>query len=234
MHTNVVVYVLCPHEDAVVSATNEYAGKDWARIVRLSQDQPFLENHMYTSWLLDHEDEWRDADWVGCVAWSASTKQPLVSRIDRICEEATDNGADFVALMYRGDPLVPAAEHWHPGFSRAWCAAWTSLGWPTDLVLHDDLPSFYCNYWLTTPTVMKRYCTLMAYFAMRIETVPELRAALWTDSAYHERGPGIAKMTHDECDARFGVRHYPMVIFVMERMICVFASVMATKFVFVR
>lgn len=230
----IVVYVLCPHEDAFRAATNEYGDKAWAEVIRLPQEQPYLESYMYTTWLAENEEAWRDADWVGCIAWSASTKQSLVKRMDEICEEATTNGADFIGLMYRGDPLVPTAERWHPGFTKAWCAAWTSVGWPPDLVLHDRIPSFYCNYWLTSPLVMKRYCVLMAYLAMRIETLPDLKALLWTDSTYHERGTDIAKMTHDECDARFGARHYPMVIFVMERMICVFASVMASKFVFLK
>lgn len=230
----IVVYVLCPHEEAMTSATQAYGDKPWARVVHLPQDQPYLESYMYTSWLARHEDEWRDADWVGCIAWSASRKQPLVTRIDEICEHASGNGSDFIGLMYRGDPLVETAERWHPGFARAWIAAWTSLGWPTDLVLNEQVPSFYCNYWVTKPQIMSQYCTTMAYLVTRMETVPELKEMMVSDSTYHERGPTVAKMTHDMCEDRFGVRYYPMYIFVMERMICVFASVVASKFVFIR
>lgn len=231
----IIVYVLCPHEEALAAATLEYADHAWARPILLPQDQPFLESHMYVRWLMDHEAEWKYADWVGCIAWSASKKQPLVAHIAKICADASDNDADFVALMYRGDPLIRTAEHWHPGFTAAWKAAWESVGWTdTDVVLDDHIPSFYCNYWITTPQLMSQFCVMMAYLAQQLDALPDLRALMMQDSTYHDRGEEIAKMTEDDCMARFGKPYYPLYIFVMERMVCLWASKTAKNIVALR
>jgi hypothetical protein len=231
----ILVYVLCPTEDAFVAASDEYEPFEWAKPIMLPQDQPYLENHMYVSYLMQHESTWMDVDWVGCIAWSASKKQPHVKHVAKVCADASSNDSDFVALMYRGDPLVRTAEHWHPGFTRAWRVAWACIGWnDTEMVVSDAIPSFYCNYWVSSPAIMRKYCRMMAYFVQQIDASPDVRRVLWKDSGYHERGTEIAKMTTDECLDRFGVEYYPMVIFVMERMICLFASKVAKNIVALR
>jgi hypothetical protein len=226
----IVCYVLCPNDETLATATAAFADKDWARPILLPQNQPYLESYMYTHHLMSRYDEWKDADWVGCIAHSAPKKQPAVADVDDICRQATENQSDFIALMYRGDPLVETAEKWHPGFTRAWVATWECIGWPdSNVTLNPNIPSFYCNYWLTTPVLMRDYCSLMAYLDVRIRTHQQLRELLWVDSGYRHRGPRIAKIPKEKCKEMWNVEWYPMHIFVMERMICLYAAVFAKK-----
>lgn len=230
-----LVYVLAPTQEKLEIAREEYKNDTWAKPILLPQDQPYLESYMYTHYLMEHYDEWKDMDYVGCISWSAKDKQPRVHDIGEICRQSKENDSEFVALMYRGDLLVKTAEKWHPTFTKSWLAVWNSLGWvQNELLLNDSIPSFYCNYWITTPKIMRAYCSLMGYLAYRIETNPSLKHTVWYDSGYHWRGDSVAKMTEQRCRDLFGVSYYPMIVFVMERMICLFASVHVKKFTFMR
>jgi len=230
-----IVYVLCPSEDTLAEATRRYAEKPWAKPILLPQYQPYLESFMYTNFLMTRHAEWKDAAWVGCIAHSAHLKQPMVDQIESVCERARAEESDFIALLYRGDPLVSTAEKWHPGFTRAWLALWESIGWRNKkITMSDEIPSFYCNYWITTPRIMEEYCTLMRYVDQRIRESPQLREVVCVDSGYHHRGTEIAKIPDERRMALFGVPWYPMYIFILERMICPFSLVYAKKMCLVR
>ena len=230
----VLVYVLAHNEDTLAKAQTEYGMHDWAKPILLPQTM-WLESVMYVSYLMEHEAEWREMDYVGTVAWSASAKQPLVHRIPDICVEAQSNDTDVVALMYRGDPLVATAEHWHPGFTTCWLAAWKSIGFTDDdMLLHKDVKSFYCNYFLARPAFMKQFCTLMAYFSFRVRTDTLLRDILWRDSTYETRGAKIAKMPVEAKMGLWSVPYYPQLVFVAERMICLFTALFSKKTCFLR
>jgi hypothetical protein len=230
---DIIVYILCPSSDTLSSAIDEYGGYAWARPILLPQTA-YLESWMYIDELDRRRDEWMEKKFVGCMAHSAANKTRAAHNIEQLCQEAEEKNADFIGLMYRGDPLVATAEEWHPGFTRAWRMAWASIGWTNeDLVLHEKIPSFYCNYWLSSPHIMRKYCTLMRYLVDRMEGVNDLRDVLMKDSAYSSRGSEIAKISPEGCQALFGVDYYPMYIFVMERMICLFSATVSKNMVFV-
>lgn len=221
-----LIYVLAPDDDALQAARERYTDPIFKPI--LLPQTPYLESYMYTDYLMAHEDEWRDEDWVGCVAHSAHTKQPRIFEIEQMMREAATQHSEFCAFMYRGDPLVETAEKWHPGFTECWHKAWDAVGWMTNptlktLVTHDSCAAaFYCNYWATTPALMRAYCQLFKKLKDAIERDPDLKAIMYKDSGYKKRGTSIAKISDDKCMALWKVPYYPMLPFVMERMPCVF------------
>ena len=224
-----IVYVLAPDDDALQCAIDQFSPYEWARPVVLPQTF-WLENIMYVSWLMEHKDEWKDADYIGTIAWSSIKKQPKVLDIQTIVEEAHQKGSDLIALLYRGDPLIPTAEHYHPGFTLCWLETWKALGY-TDIttLLHPSIQSFYCNYWMTTPGLMEQYCRFMGYLDFKLSVDARLKSIVWRDSRYQCRGPDIAKMPLDKKEQLFGVSYYPQIVFVAERMICLFAALYAKK-----
>jgi hypothetical protein len=230
----IVCYVLCANNDLLEESIERWRDHECMRPILLPQT-PYLENVMYISELMARRDEWEDADWVGCVSSKVESKQPMIRRIRDICTEATKNDSDFIALLYRGDPLISAAERWHPGFTRCWLAVWQAIGWnSTDMLLRDDIPSFYANYWLSKPAFMDEYCAQMRYTVQRVQTIPVLRELCYRDSSYSHRGVEIASITPEKCMELFGVGYYPVLIFVLERMICCFALARAKKLTLVR
>lgn len=233
-HATILVYVIAHNEATLEKAKEEYGKYAWAKPI-IAPQTCWLENVMYTSYLMEHQDEWRDMDYVGTISWSASTKQPLVHRMQDICDDAHAKETDLIALMYRGDPLVPMGERWHPGFTQCWAAAWKSIGYTNeDLLFHESIQSFYCNYWLARPALMTSYCTLMTYFDFRVHTDHTLKEIMWRDSTYETRGPNIAKMPVERKMALWDVPYYPQLIFVAERMICLFSALFAKKTCFLK
>lgn len=230
----IVCYVLCANADLLEESTERWKDHTYMRPILLPQT-PYLENVMYVSELMTRRDEWEDAEWVGCVSSKVESKQPMVRRLRDICVEATKNDSDFIALLYRGDPLISTAERWHPGFTRCWLAVWQAIGWnSTDMLLRDDIPAFYANYWLSKPAFVEEYCVQMRYTVQRIQTVPTLRELCYRDSSYSHRGIEIASIPPERCMELFGVAFYPMFIFVLERMICCFALARAKKLTLVK
>lgn len=231
---SVIIYVLAPDEESLQHAKEQFASYSWARPILLPQTF-WLENIMYVSWLMKHKDEWIDADFVGTIAWSAPKKQPKVFDIQAIADNASAKGSDVVALLYRGDPLIATAEHYHPGFTMCWLETWRAMG-HTDTVtlLHPSIQSFYCNYWMATPQLMERYCRFMAYLDFKISVEPRLKSIVWMDSRYQCRGPDIAKMPLEKKEALFGVAYYPQIVFVAERLICLFVAMYAKNVSMIR
>jgi len=184
----------------------------------------WLENNMYVSWLMQHKEEWADADFVGTIASTAAEKQPKVFDIQLFADAAHAQGSDFVALYHvRDPPLIPMAEGFHPGFTRAWLETWRAMGY-TDAkkLLDPSIPCFYCNYWAAHPSLMERYCQFMAYLDFKLSVDPRLKSILWTDAQYAKDG-----IPQEKRKELFGVPYYPKILFVAERLICVFANMYA-------
>jgi hypothetical protein len=190
---------------------------------------------MYTDVLMTLIDQWRDQDWVGCIAHTAHTKQPRIDTLPTILADAAAHDRDFCAFLYRGDPLVQTAERWHPGFIDAWRSIWNMQPDMHIETLDRATRSFYCNYWATTPQKMMDYCRLMHDLKQRIERDTTLRDLLWRDSAYQERGDDIASIPIPKRRELWGVEYYPLLPFVMERIPCSYFSLCThTKFALMR
>ena len=218
------IYVIAHSADTLERARQTYIDPIFRPI--LLPQTPFMESTMYTEWLMEHEDEWRNVDIVGCISYSAITKQPNILRMHDILETAMAQGAPFIAFLYRGDPLVSTAVRWHTdAFRVAWEKVWHALGYTSDDIMDDtQIHSFYSNYWATTPSLMREYCDLMHRLNTMIETTPALKDCLWKDSTYQDRGTDIAKMPESTRLELFGVPYYPLLGFVCERMPCLWFS----------
>ena len=209
-----LVYILCPDPAAEALATMEYSRFPWAKVIMIPTTY-YLESIMYSHILSLREDEWEHEDFVGCMSWRASTK---INVFDDI-ESYTTRGAEFVALMYRGDPLVDAADMYHPGFKRVWVSALGKMGLDSSAVTHPDLPSFYCNYWLATPAIMKEYIQFFKRFRKALESLdPPERDILWSDSKYKGALPVEKRLKI------WGTRWYPFHPFLSERLPCLFVA----------
>jgi hypothetical protein len=225
MASKAKIYVLAPDEKSLEAARERYTDPIFCPI--LLPQTPYLESYMYTDYLMAHEHEWRDCEWVGCIAHSAHTKQPRIFQIQDMMNEAKKQGSQCCAFLYRGDPLLTTADTWHPGFTECWKRCWHAVGWNgpmhRSLITEEaHMVSFYCNYWCCTPHLMRTYCTMMRTLRDAIESDPELKEALYKDSTYKSRGRIIAKIPDSKCVALWGKPYYPMLPFVLERMPCLF------------
>lgn len=223
-----IIYVLAHNEELLEKARSVYTTSSCFRPILLPQSA-WMESYMYTDYLMEHEDEWKECDYVGCISYSCVDKQPLIHKIDELFDVAHREACDALGFLYKGDPLIQTACYWHThAFADAWKDAWASLGISMDTGYNvtDDASfrSFYSNYWACRPELMREYCLLMQQLKTNIEADPALKRSLWADSTYQDRGAAIAKMPEHTRQNLFGVPYYPMLGFVCERMPCAWFS----------
>jgi hypothetical protein len=220
------IYVLCPGQQEYEAAQIEYT-KPWEKPILLPQTH-WLEGIMYVSELMRRYDEWKDKDYVGCIAHCAHKKQPKIHDIESILKEGKENESQVVAFMGRRViDIVMNGDLYHPGFRDGWNATWKSLGYDP-IEMSKPCFSFFCNYWCSTPGFMMFYCSMLAYLNEKIQHVPELKSILWRNAMYSD-----AKLHPDKLRALFGVPYYPLLPFIVERMICAFASKHAKTITFI-
>jgi hypothetical protein len=172
---------------------------------------------MYTDWLMDHEDEWRDKDYVGTISYAAHTKQHAIHTIDTVLDTARQQGAELVAFYHLPGPMIQTAMRYHtPAFGDAWRAVWNALGYTDNEIIFDDtqIHGFYSHYWATTPALMREFCSLMRRLRDQVESSASLREIVWGDARYQGGMSTQKKMD------MFGVPYYPLLPFVCERMPC--------------
>lgn len=215
-----IIYVLCPNMEAAELAMEKYAKYTWARVVWIPTTF-YLESVMYFHTLQSRQGEWEHADYVGTISHSADTKIQSLD-LNRTIQPAKDIDAEVVCFMYRGDPLLGAAEKWHPGFTEIWSGALESMGYTKESCLSPSIPSFYANYWCATPPMMMQYMNFFKKFKFALETVESIQFRLWSDSGYLERGVEIARLTREKCMCIWGQPWYTFHAFICERVPCFF------------
>lgn len=224
---NARIYILCPGREEYERACLEYT-KQWETPIILPQTH-WLEGYMYVSELMKRYDEWKDMDYVGCVAHCAHKKQPKIHDIETILQEGKEKGSDVVAFMGRRViDIVMNGELYHPGFRDGWNAVWKCLGYePEDM--STPCFSFFCNYWCARPSFMLFYCSMLSYLHHKIEHTPPLKSVLWRNAHYSD-----AKLSREVLQSLFGVPYYPLLPFIVERMICAFTSKHAKSISFIQ
>ncbi len=216
-----IIYVLAPTEKDLENARENFKDFPWAVPIMIPTTF-YLESVMYTHILHRRREEWEHADYVGTISHSAIHKLRDISSIYGTLQDASNENVDVAAFLYRGDSLVAAAEKWHPGFLRLWVGSLRYLGFPVETILSEEIPSFYCNYWAATPTVMKEYIQFFKTFVHTFDTLPILSDEIWNDSGYSGRGTGIAGLSAERCMSIWGVPWYPFHPFLGERIPCFF------------
>lgn len=214
------IYILAPSAEELSVAKTRFGRYSWARPIIIPTTF-YLESVMYDHILPMRRDEWVHADYVGTLSHTAVQKLKTLDAIDDVLKEAKLQQANVAAFMYRGDPLLATAEHWHPGFLHIWAPLLRFHGFEMDKIMSESIPSFYSNYWAATPAAMQEYLDFFKKARTSLELLPGISESIWKDSGYGER-VGIASLTKDRCLEIWGVPWYPFHPFIFERMPCFF------------
>lgn len=209
-----IVYVLAPTLNDLTKARDTFAEYPWARPI-LIPTTFYLESVMYYHILPMRIEEWEHADYVGTISHTAVKKLNDFTKIGTVLREGKSIDAALVSFMYRGDCLIAAAERYHPGFLKLWAPTLHFLGFPLDLVLSEEIPSFYCNYWASTPMAMKKYIDFFKKFKHCLEELPHVSRDIWANSNY-----GGRSITPEKRLEIWGVPWYPFHPFICERLPC--------------
>ena len=208
----IIIYVLCFNDASESKARRDFGSYSWARPLRI-ETTLWLEGIMYESWLMAREAEWAACDYVGTIAYSIFSKIPLFS-LNAL--HAKINQSDIFAFYKSSENLLAAANCTH--FRELWVDMLARLGFTEAEAVDPSVEPFYCNYWIARPAIMREYCDFYRR-AQGALAASALQAELWGDSGY-----ASAKYSNaDWCRRVFGVPHYPLHVFLMERLPCFFA-----------
>ena len=206
------MYVLCYDDASEEAASRGFARYDWATVTRLPDDpglQRYMEGAAYLKTLHDNRAEWQDADLVGVLSYKAPSKID-VDVLRKVCEDT--RGADVVALLPSIENMLAQAARGHPRFMEVWVPLLLSLGYEASDAVSNEIPAFYCNYWLATPTWMTKFLAFYGTVRHALDTLPGIQDALWSDAGYAN--------TPERCMHVYGQPYIPHHPFVCERLAC--------------
>ena len=178
--TNSIIYVIYYDEHSKAEAERVYEKFSWARLI-FNPTTKYLETGFILDILPTLSHEWLDKDYVGTISWKAHTKASIAIKN---LEFAMKNAIDLVYLVY-GDSnfegMFEEIDIYHPFFSKIWKLIFSDCANP----FPKNIVPFYCNYWISTPSVMKSYIEFAKSVRDKIETNSEIRQlieknAMWT------------------------------------------------------
>lgn len=217
MNQKYLNYIISYNDYTFNSATATFRNYKWARVVNIETTK-YLENVMYDSWLLDNKDEWINYDYVGSMSWKANTKINLPdldnnSVQDRIITE----NPDVVAFYHFNCNLVAHATYWHTNsFINVWRKLLQEVGISESKYLDSNIIPFFGNYWMAKPNVMIDYINFFQKIKDVMENCKELYNEMMANSRYHNY------VSTDRLMQIFDRPYYPVYIFVLERLPCVY------------
>jgi len=211
----IIIYVLCYNEETMQSAIKEYGNHEWARITCI-ETTPLMENIMYDKVLLEHYDEWKDAEYVGTISWKTSKKilLPDMQKLKQFLKQAP---YDIIPFYITNENMIDQANYYHPKFKSLWCKWLTALHVEENDILNPTVPAFFSNYWITTPTLMLKYIEYFKIAKTVLDKSPEVQAEVWEDSTYDH-----VTLSKEKCMQIYGKPYFPYHVFLYERLPCFF------------
>lgn len=210
----ILIYVLCHNQETKACAIKEYGDKEWAKIICI-ETTVLLENIMYDKWLLEHYEDWKDVDYVGTISWKAS-KKILLPDMHKLAHFLEHVPFDIIPFYMTNDKLIEQATHYHPKFKNLWLKWLTALDIDQKIILDDETPAFFSNYWITKPNLMLKYIDYFKTAKIVLETTQDIQDELWENANYNDT------LSKDKCFQIFGKPYFPYHVFLYERLPCFF------------
>jgi hypothetical protein len=146
--TNIIIYILCHNLESEEIAKVNFGNEKYARIIKIPQTHLF-ESVMYKSVLKELYHEWKDADFVGTIAYSYPEKFDI-SFLKRVLLFKHIEKYDFVSLI----PTITDPAFNESITKKIFLESINAIGNPS--------PKFnqsynLCNYWIARPKIMLDY-----------------------------------------------------------------------------
>lgn len=223
MSANAVLYVVCHDNYSKGYSVLHYGSIPYAKIHRIPTTQ-YFETHLFLSDLADRREEWERVDYVGMITWRAKQKIALPN-FDAVIHAAKRASADVIAFYKPSCELQLNLVEWgqrcHPHFSYLWSIMCEQLGYDRSHYESKDIPAFYCNYWMATPTWIERYMEHIQKAKTILETYDtedgKFQRLLNCNSGFQYKVP------------RPGIKYISYHCFLLERLPCLFFWVNGAK-----
>ena len=146
--TNVIIYVLCYNLEKYEFSKYYYRNYNWARPILMKYQDYTFENAFWKQ-LLEINNEWETADMVGTISHKAYKKINL-EYLNHIIMNKTYSSRKFVSFFKSNVTLFN--DNVHPFHFKQFIRY---ISYSLNNKINYNLS--YCNYWMTTPELMKGF-----------------------------------------------------------------------------
>jgi len=211
------IYILSYDSKTEDTAIKQFSNKSWSTVININTTI-YLENIMYDTWLLNHQDQWINHDYVGTLSWRSYTKIQLPKLDNQInINLIKDKNPDIVAFAPTIMNLLYQATRDHgQRFRKIWIYLIKNLGYSVEEAIDPTVKLFFCNYWMAKPPVMIDYINFFEKAKYILENSEEIQNDLWSNSNYN------GYVSSGRLTEIFGRPYYPYHPFIFERLPCFF------------
>jgi hypothetical protein len=209
-----LIYVIYYDDETRIEAERIYGKYPHFRPI-FNPTSKYVESGFILDILPTLEDEWKDKDYVGTISWKAYEKIEIAD-LENVSYKL-DQYIDLIYLYYTEtsfENMFKNTDLIHPLFSKIWANVLKIMG--CNDIFPKTAPWFYCNYWMMSPSIVKRYIDFGKRAVDIMETIPEIRALCEKNSCYPNIPPDSYKLAT-------GKKYYMYHPFIMERLPCFFA-----------
>ena len=203
--TNVIIYVLCYNLEKYEFSKHYYRRYKWARPILMKYQDYTFENAFWKQ-LMEISNEWETADMVGTISYKAYKKIDL-EHMNRLIMNKLYSSKKFMSFMKSNVRLFNDNGHSYH-FKEFIKYISHSLNNKINYKL------CYCNYWMTTPELMKQFIDWYTNTCLPL--------LLKYSYCFHEYPYGRNSLTKPELLKICGRPYYPNFPFILERINLIF------------
>ena len=208
----VLLYVIY-HDQESLDEARQMIKEDWggrAIMLKVGLDKYFENQFWPLCNKLAAEANWENEDFVGLISYKYTRKtKSSLKNISDACRESAD--ADVIALYdYDVNLMEHACQVHGDSFRETWKTLLQGILDDND---RDDLPAFFCNFWLAKPDIMKLYAEFAVLMMGRME---KNYIMMNRNSRYRGR------LNAEQLVALTGNDFYTLHPFIMERLPCLY------------
>lgn len=174
---NILIYLIY-HNDESYKKIEKYQNYEYVILVHIETTK-YFESVIFEK-LLQRKSEWISKDYVGILTYSSERK--LSMSLDEIYQKTmyilNNYKYDLITFKYGGKKH---GDSYYQGIQQIFNYTLPSFGFslPID---YNNIPVFYCNYWIVTPEWMDKYITFALSYINKLEDVTDSHLQLLINS----------------------------------------------------
>jgi hypothetical protein len=204
--TNTIIYVLCYNLEKYEFSKEKYKNYSWAKPI-LMKYQDFTFENAFWKQLIELSDEWTNCDMVGTISYSSYKKIDLNLINNIIINKSYEPKQFYSFLKLKNVTLFN--DFTNPSKKSKLLTKYMSYALNNTL----DYELSFCNYWMTTPTLMKEY---IGWF----QTI--CFPTLLTNQLIYDEFIYDGNLTGEQLIKIWGKPYYPYAPFILERINLIF------------
>jgi hypothetical protein len=216
IYEKVLIYIIY-HDDKSYKQIEKYKDYKWIKLY-YNESTKYFESNIF-NYLRENKDEWINKEYVGMITYSfeRKTNQKIDDIIEKLYIQLIIKKNNHQLITFIQD--ISMYGNFHGKIKDIFDYVLVQSKFGFDLPIEYNIPTFYCNYWITLPILMDKYLDFQLKFLEKLEDKSDehLQSMLNSDVEYEAGTLSVEKLIQIS-----GYPYYTNHCFVMERLPCIF------------